>query len=310
MEITDKILEKNLHERFKKYGKNAREWIEKCKLLLPEIARREIWQKRGFSSIYEYAAKLAGMSKNTVDDALRILKRAENKPELMRVIKEKGIGAIRPVAAIATTETSAFWAEKASEMSIHALETYVKEFKKADLQAKITSDFRHVTEYSQNQNLFPEIKTETIQMEINPKTADELRKLKGSGNWDELMQKFIELYKEKLEAEKPAAVQTDSRYVPAAIERYVLAKTNNTCAFPGCAKPYEILHHTKRYALTHAHDPDSLVPLCLAHERLAHLGLIENEEKQPAEWCVRVAPDKSDKKYKIDQLVARHRLAA
>ncbi|MBI5152778.1 HNH endonuclease [Candidatus Peregrinibacteria bacterium] len=303
--ITDKIL----HERFKEYGKNAKKWTQKCKLLLPKIAKYRIWEKKGFENIYEYARILAGMSRASVDDALWIGRKIEDKPALQRVAEEKGINIIKPIAAIVTAETANFWAEKAREMSKSALETYVREFKKL-LRQQQTCLLPGEQNYYKNQNLFSDIKTETIQMEINPKTADELRKLKGSGDWDELMQKFIALYKEKLEAEKPAAVQTDSRYVPAAIERYVLAKTNNTCAFPGCTKPYEILHHTDRYALTHAHDPNTLVPLCKAHERLAHLGLIENENAAPERWCVRMRPNANEAKYKIDKLVARHRAAA
>ncbi|MBI5152764.1 hypothetical protein HZA39_04470, partial [Candidatus Peregrinibacteria bacterium] len=291
----------------------------------PEIEKREIWRKRGFPNIYEYARILAGMSANAVNDALRILKKAEDKPELIKVIEEKGINAVRPVVTIATPQTAAFWAEKACEMSVHTLETYVKEFQKARQEELETagwyidktqnnnqSIFRNVTENGQTQNLFSEIKTETIQMEMSPRTADELRKLKGSGNWDELMQKFIALYKEKLETEKPQPIKNAKRYVPAKIKNYALAKTNGTCAFPGCTKPYEILHHTARFSLTHAHNPDQLTPLCKAHERLAHLGLIENEERPPEKWCLRMLPGRADKnseKFRIDKLVMRRRFA-
>ena len=62
--------EKNLHEKFVLYGKNARKWTRKCALLLPEIARLRIWEKKGFENIYEYARILAGMSANAVNAAL------------------------------------------------------------------------------------------------------------------------------------------------------------------------------------------------------------------------------------------------
>ncbi|MBI5152002.1 hypothetical protein HZA39_00545, partial [Candidatus Peregrinibacteria bacterium] len=74
-------------------------------------------------------------------------------------------------------------------------------------------------------------------------------------------------------------------------------------------KPYEILHHTKRYALTRAHNPDTLVPLCKAHEQLAHLGLIENEGSAPSEWRLREQSNETSEKYKIDKLVTRYRAA-
>ncbi|MBI5151965.1 hypothetical protein HZA39_00360 [Candidatus Peregrinibacteria bacterium] len=307
--LADKILEKNLHERFAEYGKNAREWTRKCALLLPEIEKREIWRKRGFSNIYEYARVLAGMSTNAVNDALWVMKKAQDKPELIKIAKEKGINSIMPILTIATPETEKFWAEKVREMSVHTLQAYVREFKKADLQAKINGDFRDVPKHSQNQNLFSGKNLRRIEIELEPEIADQLEKLKGAGNWNETLKKLLTAYQENLEMKKPAAAQTESRYIPIEIKRHATMRTNNTCAFPNCKKPYEILHHTKRFALTHEHNPDSLVPLCKAHEQLAHLGLIENEEKLPSEWRVRKQPDKTQEKYKIDQLVAWHRAA-
>src|SRR3989338_3776047 len=87
-----------LHEQFVGYGQNAKLWMRKCELLLPEIEKMQIWRKKGFASIYEYAAKLAGMNRSKVDDALWILRKIEDKPALIKVASEKGINAVRPVA--------------------------------------------------------------------------------------------------------------------------------------------------------------------------------------------------------------------
>lgn len=70
------------HKKFVEYGRCAKRAIQECVLLLPEIERERIWEKKGFGSIYEYAAKLAGMSREKVNDALRILHKIEDKPEL------------------------------------------------------------------------------------------------------------------------------------------------------------------------------------------------------------------------------------
>jgi len=121
---------KTIHQKFVLYGANAKEWMRKCILLLPEIEEYRIWEQKKFNSIHEYAAKLAGMSRHTVDDALRILRHVKDKPALKRVVEVKGINAVRPVIAIANSETAGFWAEKALQMSKHTLETYVKEFEK------------------------------------------------------------------------------------------------------------------------------------------------------------------------------------
>jgi hypothetical protein len=93
-----------LHEKFVEYGRNAKEWMRKCVLLLPEIEKERIWKKKGFGSIYEYAAKLAGMSRWQVEDALRILKKIGDKPFLQQVVEKKGINSVRPVVTIATKE--------------------------------------------------------------------------------------------------------------------------------------------------------------------------------------------------------------
>lgn len=83
--------EKLLHAQFVKYGCNTKDWTRKCILLLPKIEKCRIWEKKGFISIYEYAAKLAGMSRNLVNEGLRIMKKTEGMDKLREVIEEKGI---------------------------------------------------------------------------------------------------------------------------------------------------------------------------------------------------------------------------
>ena len=133
----------SLHNRFSEYGGNAREWTRKCALLLPEIEKYEVWKKKGFGSIYEYAAKLAGMSRNAVDDALRILRKIEDKPALMKVAEKKGINAVRPVVAVATVENADFWAGKAEIMSKHTLETYIREVQKLRQEGLFETNIKH-----------------------------------------------------------------------------------------------------------------------------------------------------------------------
>ena len=44
------------------------------------------------------------------------------------------------------------------------------------------------------------------------------------------------------------------------------------------------MHHTERFALKPEHRFETIVPLCKAHEQIAHQGLILNEEKLPKKW--------------------------
>ncbi len=150
-------LERKIHQQFSDYGRNAREWMRKCELLLPEIERRQIWRKKRFASIYEYAAKIAGMSKVRVDDSLRIYKKIEDKPSLLELAQRKGLQSVRPVAVIATDETDEFWAEKAGSMSKLALQTYVHDYR---LESCSGTEFKPVK----------------VQMDLEPEVALKLEK--------------------------------------------------------------------------------------------------------------------------------------
>lgn len=155
-----------LHKKFIQYGMNAKEWVRRCALLLPEIDKNRIWAQKGFGSIFEYAAKLAGMSRASVEDALRILYKIEDKPALKKVVEEKGLNAVRPIVTLATKETDDFWAQKAREMSKNTLAVYAKEFRPTVSRTG------------------PEIKSETktITMQLVQAVAAQLEKLKGQGD--------------------------------------------------------------------------------------------------------------------------------
>ncbi|MFA5829701.1 MAG: hypothetical protein WC843_04355 [Candidatus Gracilibacteria bacterium] len=348
------VQEKILHEKFVTFGRNAKEWIWKCSLLLPEIEKQEIWKKKGFGDIYEYAAKLAGMSHPAVDDALWVLKKIEDKPALLKVVETKGINAVRPVVTIATRENMDFWAEKAMQMSHHTLQTYVRELRKempftheALISTAGGAGFAHdnfenseLINSTKNQiGLFepknddfrrdvPKFNTKTengqivtlplgepkklVAMQLDPEILEQLEKLKGeNGDWNDLMKQLLQMREEHLEEQKPEPMKTDSRHIPAKIDRYVTSRTNGQCAFPGCNKKINIKHHTQRFALEKTHDSDRLYGLCKAHERIAHLGLIENEDLSPKLWKVRKSADITSEigkaKFAIDQIVQKFR---
>jgi len=275
-----------IHQQFTEYGRNAREWMRKCVLLLPEIDRRQIWRKRGCGSIFEYAAKLAGMSRATVEDGLRIMNKAESFPLLKKIVETRGVNRVRPVLGIITKDTEEFWAEKAKEMSRHTLETYVQNYR---LESRTG----------------PASEPVKLSMELKSETIEKLKAMKGAGTWEELMQKLM-TGKQKDDV-APEAVKTSSRHIPARIQRHVTERTGGLCAYPSCTREATSLHHTQRWGLGKVHDPARLHGLCDGHERLAHLGLIENEEAMPREWRVRERADPTADKRFIDQFVALYR---
>lgn len=273
-----------LHNNFVEYGRNAKAWIERCKLLLPEINRKQVYKLKGFASIYEYAAKLAGLNKNQVREALRIYRNIENKPALLELAKKRGLSSVRPVAVISTLEDQGFWAEKVMSMSRSDLETYVRDYRKSGSRR----DFKVVT------------------MVLPCDIAEKLEKL-ANGDFPELMRKLIRDYERSLEQEKPSPQKTESRHIPKAISHFVRLRANGKCEFPGCFNGISELHHVNRFASEKIHDPDMIRALCRRHHHLAHLGLIGNEQEEPVKWKVlRNADTKSLNRY-IDDKVQFYR---
>ena len=290
----------NLHQKFVEYGQNAKEWFRKCALLLPEIEKFKVWRKKGFHSIYEYAAKLANMSQYQVNEALRTVRKTADFPELRKIVEIKGINAVRPVLTIVNEKTEHFWAEKAKSMSRHTLETYVRDYKKEFVGLHV----QPIPSEKLNK------RSESTTINLKPEIIAKLEKF-NQGDWNELMQKFIDLYEKNLEQElkqeKPAPATDTSRHIPKKIHDYVLKRSHGKCEFPNCTSDYAHLHHTNRLASNKIHDPDQIVALCEAHHDLAHRGLIDNEDKKTNTWKILKEPDYTNLNWYIDQQIATHR---
>ena len=280
-----------LHVQFSECGKNAKEWARRCMLLLPDIDRYKVWRKKGFGSLYEYAAKIAGLSRNQVDESLRILKKIEGMPALQKVVSSKGLWAVKPVATVATKETEKEWADRVESMSRREVEVFVKGMR--------TESARAGAEI-QPGKVF-------VTMSLNPQVLDQLKKLKGSGEWEDAIKKLLNLRKEKIENKKPDPVQSESRHIPKPIERFVKRRDNYRCVVPGCGRKFSELHHADGFSRVKCHDPDRIFCLCSGHHDLAHRGLIANEAKKPGLWRVRKEPDRSGERCGIDQLVQKWR---
>jgi len=301
--------DKTIHDQFTDYGRNAKEWMKKCVFLLPKIEQREIWAKKGFPNIYEYARKLAGMSRNKVNESLRILKITDGFPEIIKVIKQKGIFAVKPVVNLLTKETELFWAQRTLEMKKSTLETFVKDYKKEHKSAHSSDhhDSDHASDRpgagspqnngSNKPNLFQDGKFEVhektapkiqLSMKLGTETFNELKKIKDIEDWDDAMKKILKYYQKGIEAEekqlqeqlnkeKPSPVTSKSRTIPTAIKNYVKTRSHNICEHPNCKKPGKHIHHTEPFSIRKIHDPDKLLFLCEEHHQIIHLGYIDDD---------------------------------
>ncbi len=89
--------------------------------------------------------------------------------------------------------------------------------------------------------------------------------------------------------------QTDaplpSRYVLVQTQRKVHEKTNGKCAYPGCTRPIENIHHTIPFSFNRSHK--TAIGLCEIHHEFCHNGVIKNELKDTSEWELNLNPQRS-----------------
>jgi hypothetical protein len=277
------MTDKELFELCQRYGREARKWKNKFISLLPEVYKRRLYRKRKFCSIYEFAAKLGGISKNVVDDAIRLDEKFEKMPELKALMSDVGVSKLKTVAGIAKKETDRFWANKAKTMTRSGLATYIHDIKKIpgenDSENHNLSLFDQQNDFSENQNLKTQnTRKSTFSMQLSEKSIFNMQLLKQKLEkeqgeilcWNEVVQMVSgKLLVEKSKPQKnPRPSNPKLRQASTKQRRDALEKTNGKCSINGCNKPATEIHHEKPWAIHKSHD--DLQPLCKDHHELAH----------------------------------------
>ena len=332
--------DKDLYAYCKKVGFNARKWHRRFIAVLPEVAKRRLYKKYGYCSIHEFAAKLAGVTHDNVDEVLRINEKFKELPKMKALIGEVGLSKLKVVACIATKDTDDFWAKKVKNMTKSSLEIYIKEMKLLEKEKVTEKNIKTIYEYSkkfpgeakggnfkilqgqkqismfdseksisQNSN---DARVENIQnhdkktftIQIDNETEFELRKFKQllekerkePVDWNCTLKEMVKRAineepnskmirsKHIIKSEelvRPPSPTSDSRifpkksqstavtrYIPAKIKHELKQKHNGHCAYRGCNKPAEQIHHQNRFALKHNHE--NLMPLCKIHHDFVH----------------------------------------
>lgn len=297
--MISELSNQELHRRCQDCGAHIRKLQKEFAGLLVEVAKRRLYKQYGFYSIHEYAAKLAGMNHTTVDEILRVGAKLEDKPVLQKMITEQGWGKLKVMANVATPETQKFWAEKVKTMSKATLVTFVQGVKKQ-------GDLFAIDEYRTGSGK-PEISLEeshsknertTFSFKIDAKTEARLRifrqkleKERGEAvEWNAALEALLDAVEGQVSAsssdESLRSVQAQlpavsKRHIPAKVKHFLQQKYKGKCAYPNCKN----------------------------HERLAHLGLIKNEELPAHNWKIQLQPDQNALKYRIDQIVNSFRVA-
>ncbi|MFC1655632.1 hypothetical protein ACFL3C_02070 [Patescibacteria group bacterium] len=266
-----KMTDCELYEYCREIGGKARLWKKRFVATLPEIARRGIHKKKGFATITEFAAKVGGVGKKTVEAVFQVEKRIKDKPALMELLPKVGVNKVRVISSIATKENQKDLAEKVQTMSKPALELFARSQREG---------IKGIGQAPPGRK-----KREHISFGVDEKIALKLRK-----------------FKQRIEKERRQAVDWNE-VMKALLEN--VEDDQERCAFPDCNKPAEEIHHPERYSLTKSHE--NVKPLCKTHHEIAHHGLIENEEGDPTTWRIRKHADRNHPKFWIDRKTIKHK---
>ena len=118
--------DRELYEYCRFVGAKARMWKRRFVALLPEVSRRGLHRKKGFATIVEFAAKVGGIGKKTVEAVFQVEKHICDKPFFKKILPEVGVDKVRVIATIATKENQKDLAEKVKTMSKPALELFAR----------------------------------------------------------------------------------------------------------------------------------------------------------------------------------------
>ena len=282
----EKIPDQKLFEICQEYGQRARLWRQKFAGLLPEVFRRRLFEKRGFGSIYEFAAKLGGMSEEQVSRVLGIEKKFEDKPMLKNLLEngEVSINKLARIASVATPENQEFWAEQVKILPQPALETLVRDAKNrtSEIVDNALADGGFEGSFvrshkSEEQYETGQVAGRAASLNLAPDVTKQLLELQQKGiDVDALLREFLEKRQHEIATEKEKLsleqniLEERSRHIPAAVREIIKKEFGEKCAVPGCVKQSERLHHTNRFAMSKNHDPYFLAPLCKEHHAMAH----------------------------------------
>ncbi len=256
----------DLLSRFEYFGKKALEYRNKVIGLLPEVSRRELYEKRGCSSVYEYAKKVAGLSEEQVSRALSVFKNFTDKPVLKKLLEEGtvSVNKLSRIASIATVENQETLAEKVQIMSQSAIETFVRDIRQGVSEAEIVRTHKPESNllFAQELHLDTDVREKLIELEKKGIDINELLRKALNDREKEIIQA-----KEQIAESLP---EHSSRHIPARVKNILRKEYGNVCSIGHCRKPSNTIHHTRRFGVIPSHNPNFLAPLCKEHHQIAH----------------------------------------
>lgn len=272
------------------YGEAARKWRQKFLGLLPEVARRKLWRVHGFESVFVFAFKVGGVSKEQVERVLAVEERLRDKPVLheMLVSGEVSMNKIVRVVSVATPENEEALAGQVKLLTKSSVETLVRDMKHYEKIAEPQGESENVSNQSSfvpgHASAEVSLGGSEESLGLNQEVISKLQQLKQKGidineaflTFLEQREQEIQHTKEHIAEEVEKRGQTPSRYIPQKIKNLLTKEYGTKCAIPNCQKPSQEIHHTARYSLLRqttpysVHNPNFLAPLCRQHHQIAH----------------------------------------
>ena len=276
-----------LWTRIVRYGEEARRWRQKFLGLLPEVARRELWRAHGFESVFVFAFKVGGVSKEQVERVLGIEERLRDKPVLheLLVCGEVSVNKLARVVNVATIDNQEALADQVRLLSQSAVETLVRDMKyytklvdgepAADQSANTSMSLSFVRAHG-----LARLSLGGGSFTLTPQATQKLQELhdKGIDVSEFILTAVTRREQEIQEAKEAMTTETEqkriaklpSRHIPIKIKKLIKQEFGTKCAITNCNKLSREIHHTARFSLAKSHDPNLLAPLCKQHHQIAH----------------------------------------
>lgn len=276
--IMEKISDSELWSRAVQYGEAARKWRQRFLGLLPEIARRELWRAHGFESVFVFAFKIGGVSKEQVERVLMMEERLRDKPLLheMLVSGEVSMNKIVRVVSVATPENEEELAGQVKLLAKASVETLVRDMK---AYGKITEPQDKSENVSNHFSFVPGHSSDEASLGLGQEVISKLQELKQKGiDINEAFLTFLKQREQEIMQAKEniatemetQATKSSSRYIPKTIKSLLKKEFGTKCAISNCKKLSQDIHHTARYSIIRNHNPNFLAPLCKQHHQIAH----------------------------------------
>ena len=275
-----KITDEKLFRLCKQYGEQALRWRQKFAGLLPEVNRRRLYEKYKMSSIFEFAAKLCGMSEAQVRVALNLRERFEKLPTLKSLLEngEVSMNKLARVVSIATPENEEQLAAMVKVLPRSALDTFVRDEKFARTEANYDAAnaiFKNQNGLQEPKNNSKSLSGQTLNFEFSDEVIQQLNQLHAQGrDMNALMLQLLAQRRDQIQKQKAElsanAPTTNSRYIPAKITKLLNDEYGEKCSIENCNGLAQNIHHTQFFSLSQKHDLKYLAPLCKIHHIIAH----------------------------------------